>query len=181
MNAFRFFLHKKSIHIGLPLLALAASSGKALTVNIPSDRLYKIGPFYCDKSPHSHKGKFEHAIDFIVKDGNLVRAAKAGTIVDIVESNTMYGATEDYAKFVNYVTIDHGSFYSQYAHLERNSPSLFGLHTGKKVVRGQTIGIVGKSGWIDFGSEGDHLHFMLFRTSDRSFESLPAHFDMHHD
>ncbi len=162
--------------IGYPLSVSDASSGELLQQLVPEDRRYKIGPFYCDSSPHSHTGAYRHAIDFLVKDGTPVYSVRSGTVIEIEESNTLYGSDPEYAKYLNYVTIDHGICYGQYAHLRKGSLTEYGMYVGKKVVRGQVIGAVGKSGWVDFGDNGDHLHFMLFRKMGTSFESLPADF-----
>ncbi|MES2225227.1 MAG: M23 family metallopeptidase [Patescibacteria group bacterium] len=115
-------------------------------------------------------------MDFLVKDGTLVYAVKSGTVVEIVESNDVYGPGPDYAQYLNFVTIDHVNCYSQYAHLKKGSPTSYGLYVGKKVVTGQVIGIVGKSGWVDYGENGDHLHFMVFRNVSDGFISLPVEF-----
>lgn len=171
----RFFDNKDKIEY--PLSKRDAVSGEELMKFVPEERRYRIGPFYCDSTPHSHKGRYEHAIDFLVKDGALVYAVQSGTVIDVVESNEKYGEDPECAKYLNYVTIDHGGRYSQYAHLKKGSPTSYGIYKGKKVVRGQVIGVVGKSGWMDFGENSDHLHFMLFRDVGQSFESLPAHFE----
>ena len=176
---FRLFRlgQKSDSAISYPLAPSDAPSGKELSEQVPPERLYKIGHFYCDKSPHSHNGPYRHAIDLIVKDGTPVYAVKSGTVVDVVESNEKYGPNPSFKEYLNYITIDHGRFYSQYAHLKKGSPSTYGIYKGKKVVLGQIIGTTGKSGWMDFGERGDHLHFMLFRDTNSGFESLPVQFE----
>ncbi len=159
-----------------PLSIADAASGELLKKYIPEERQYMTGPFYCDRSPDSHYGQFQHAIDFIVKDGSLVYAGKSGTVVDVVEHNTVYGETPEFADTLNYVTIQHDDCLSQYAHLEKNSPSAYGIYKGKHVMRGQVIGVVGKTGWVDAGTNGDHLHFMVFLETKDGFESIPAQF-----
>jgi murein DD-endopeptidase MepM/ murein hydrolase activator NlpD len=171
---FHFF--KKAATFPYPLAVEDAPSGENLKKWVPEGRLYKLGPFYCDKSPHSHKGNFEHAIDFLVMDGSLVYASRSGTVVDVVEDNALYGEGPEYSSHLNYVTIRHDDCLTQYAHLQKKSPSSYGIYPGKQVVRGQTIGIVGKTGWVDFGEYGDHLHFMAFKETSGGFESMPVTF-----
>lgn len=171
---FSFFT--RNTKFSYPLSADDAHTGEPLIHWVPKERLYKLGPFYCDRSPDSHSGNFTHAIDFIVKDGSLVHAARSGVVIDVVENNTEYGETPEYAGFLNYVTIKHDDCLSQYAHLGKNSPSSYGIYKGKHVMRGQVIGIVGKTGWVDSGENGDHLHFMVFKETPGGFESLPVTF-----
>lgn len=160
-----------------PLSPADAHLGEVLAQFVPPGRLYRLGLFYCDKSPDSHTDRYSHAVDLLVPDGTLVYASRAGTVVDLVEDNTIYGKGPSFAKYLNYVTIDHhDGFYSQYAHLAAASPASYGIHVGKQVVRGQALAKVGKCGWVDFGDNGDHLHFMVFRTDGDSFISVPVTF-----
>lgn len=172
----KLFTGRNDNYFTYPLDTRDAVTGQPLKTQVPSDRLYKIGPFFCDTSPDSHKGQFANAIDFIVADGVNVYSARSGVVVDIVEHNDKYGPGSEFAGYLNYVTLDHGDCYSQYAHLRKNSVSQFGLRVGKEVMRGQIIGIVGKTGWVDFGDSGDHLHFMVFTGSNNSVVSQPVTF-----
>ena len=166
----------KKTKFSYPLNSADARSGETLKKQIPKERLYKIGYFFCDASPDSHQDQYQHAIDFIVKDGSLVYAARSGRVVDLVETNDSYGPGPEFADKLNYVTIDHGDCLSQYGHLQKGSPSAYGIQTGKQVMRGQVIGIVGKTGWVDFGECGDHLHFMVFVNDENSFHSVQVQF-----
>lgn len=169
-------LFRKELVVAYPLSILDAASGDAILPFVPEEYRYKLGPFNCDLSPMSHTGSSKHAVDFLVKDGTPVYAAKSGTVIDIQESHEIYGTGPEYAKYLNYVTIDHGACYSQYAHLKKGSATNYGLYVGKKVVGGQVIGVVGKSGWVDYEGKGEHLHFMIFRDLGDTFESLPVRF-----
>ncbi len=57
----------------------------------------------------------------------------------------------------NYIVIYHGGYYTVYAHTSVNYVS-----AGDKVVRGQTIALMGNSGRT-FGRTGVHLHFEIRR------------------
>ena len=161
-----------------PLDVQDAPRGEELIQYAPEEVLYRIGPFYCDKSPVSHTGKHIHAIDFLVPDGTLVKASRSGTVLDVVEHHEKYGPDRSFAEFLNYVTVDHGDgYFSQYAHLEKQSPSYYCIKVGKKFMRGQVISAFGKNGWVEYGEHGDHLHFMVFQEEGDSFMSVPVEFE----
>lgn len=168
---------KKDVQFSYPLNTSDAATGEILKEVVPEERLYRLGPFYCDTSPDTHHGRFLNAIDFIVRDGSYVHAARGGILIDVVEEHDVYGDDPSYADSLNYVTIDHeDGLFSQYAHLEKGSVQRQGVYVGKRVVRGQVIGVVGKTGWVNFEDMGDHLHFMVFRELRNSFESVPVTF-----
>ncbi len=161
-----------------PLNPSDAVTDGPLLNSIPTERRYRIGPFYCDTSPQSHIGPFKYAIDFVVPDDSVVLAVRSGIVVDVVEHHVKYGPNKTFASLLNYLTIDHGDqTFSQYAHLKAGSVSEHGLAVGKSVVPGQAIAIVGKTGWVEYGAVGDHLHFMVFKEVGNSFTSLPVTFN----
>ena len=153
--------------------------GTKIAVGIPRGNLYRLGPYYADRSPESHVSPYKWAVDFLVPDGTEIFAAECGEIIDVVENFNVWGNSEDFADKVNYLTILHNnSEYSQYCHLEQDSVTEAGLKVGDYVERGQLIGCVGKTGWTD----RDHLHFMVFRLGRLSgslwgFYSLKPQFE----
>ncbi len=145
----------------------------------PEEQIRKIGPFLTAISKQSHIGPFLHAIDFLVYDDTNVLAAKAGTIIEIVEHNKEWGKSPDFAKKMNYITIRHDKAkeYTQYCHLAYYSVNKCGLFVGSKVKEGQLIAKVGKTGWTD----RDHLHFLVFRLDNSKenpfgFRSIQVNF-----
>jgi murein DD-endopeptidase MepM/ murein hydrolase activator NlpD len=171
----------KKPQYSLPLAASDAVSAGPLVDAIPIERRYQLGPFVCDTSPVSHQGAFSNAVDFVVADGSLVLAARSGKVVDTVEQHTEYGPDASFAHLLNYVTIDHedGEF-SQYAHLAPGSVSARGLRVGSQVMRGQQIAETGKTGWVEYGEVGDHLHFMVFTQTkaEPGFVTLPVNWQL---
>lgn len=139
----------------------------------PIELIDRMGPFIIDKSPESHKGPFACAIDFLVPTGTGVLAASGGVVTALVDHHTQGGPSEDYAPYMNYITIAHmgGTEFSQYAHLAPGAGKQYGLHVGKSVNAGDKIGEVGMTGWTD----RPHLHFMIFRSDSR-----PLHGTHHH-
>ncbi len=92
-------------------------------------------------------GKYDsshRAIDLAAKEGTPVKATNDG-IVALADSLYLTG---------NSIYIDHGmSLFSQYAHL-----SELRVKEGDRVKRGDTIGLVGSTGF----STGPHLHFTFW-------------------
>lgn len=143
-----------------------------LTRDIPSGERYELGPFPCAKSPQSHIGPFLHAVDFLVPDGTLVLAAQDGDVVELIEHNTRWGASQEFRDKLNFITIAHASGeFSQYCHFAKDSVAAHSIRIGSRVKVGQPIAIVGKTGWTD----RDHLHFVIFR-SDRGNPANPFGF-----
>lgn len=89
-------------------------------------------------------GAFHNAIDLISNDVAIL--ASDDGIVRISQWVNSYG---------NYCIIQHGTYWTGYAHLA-NLPS---VRVGSKVKKGQRIGTMGTTG----ASTGVHLHFQLFK------------------
>ena len=102
----------------------------------------------------SHKG--QNALDFNLKEGDKVFAAREGTVIALAESSNRKCSTADCAKFNNFVRILHsdGSF-AEYAHLKYNGVE---VNEGDTVKKGQLIGYSGSTGW----ATGPHLHFSVY-------------------
>lgn len=96
----------------------------------------RLHPIYKTKRPH-------RGVDYAAPRGTPIMAAGDG-IVTFAGQKTGYG---------NVVIIKHGERYSTlYAHMTRTAK---GLRRGKRVSQGQTIGLVGSTGW----ATGPHLHY----------------------
>ena len=87
-------------------------------------------------------GSFHHGIDIGAKEGEQVRAFKAGTVIK-TGYDSIYG---------NCVSISHGDISTFYAHLSKITVS-----EGDSVFAGDVVGLVGSTG----KSTGAHLHFEI--------------------
>ena len=68
---------------------------------------------------YSHKNKF--ALDFRLRKGKSVCAARSGKVIKMVEHNNEGGGNIKFVSKANYVVIDHGDgTYAGYWHLEQN-------------------------------------------------------------
>ena len=104
------------------------------------------------RHPISRTRKFHHGVDLRAKLGTRVYAAKPGRIVRA-------GWCGGYG---NVVVIEHGGGYTTwYGHL-----STIWARVGKRVRRGQVIGLSGSSGH----ATGPHLHFEV-RWKDKSVDA----------
>ena len=136
-------------------------------LEIPTDEQY------LPNSQRAYRAGYHEGIDFPVRLGTPVLAAKAGTILRIDASFTDWTPAEERAAFdaavaLGYtpaatldrirgrqVWIDHGGgIVTRYAHLSSVAP----LNVGDLVAQSQTIGAVGSSGYPE---GGPHLHFEI--------------------
>jgi murein DD-endopeptidase MepM/ murein hydrolase activator NlpD len=106
--------------------------GYGVTANVG----WRIHPIYGYRSCHT-------GTDIGAPIGTPARAAASGRVVWV--------QPDDGGPYGNNVLVDHGNGLSTfYAHL-----SAFSVTQGEHVVAGQTVGLVGSTGW----STGPHLHF----------------------
>lgn len=124
-------------------LESAASSGRFLWPVDQSSRVITSG--YGERGGHGQSKDFHRGIDIQAPRGAPVLSAARGTVAVASNANG-YG---------HYIVIDHGNGTSTlYAHLLD-----FAVNRGDRVVAGDTIGRVGKSG----NATGYHLHFEVRR------------------
>lgn len=103
------------------------------------------------QSKHSHKGEF--ALDFKMKEGTPVCAARSGVVVSMREDSDNGGLKPEMLSEGNYIIIEHddGS-QAHYWHLQKDG-SL--VNVGDTILQGQEIGRSGNTGYSAF----PHLHF----------------------
>lgn len=108
-----------------------------------------------------YNGRFSHhgikALDFDLKTGTEVLAAREGTVVAIKEDSNHGCKSQKCKGHSNYILVYHdedGTFAS-YVHLKKDGAK---VKAGDKVKAGQVIGYSGNTGW----SSGPHLHFEVY-------------------
>ena len=109
---------------------------------------------------HSKGSESEHAVDWTVPEGTIVRAAREGRVVGLKHDSTVGGSDRKLRSFGNYIIIKHadGTF-AEYVHLQADSAL---VEMGDQVTVGQPIARSGKTGF----TSAPHLHFSVFQTID---------------
>ena len=102
----------------------------------------------------SHKNQF--SIDFKLKKGTKVLAARSGEVVKVVDYHTKGGPNKKYISDGNHVVVRHeDGTYASYWHLNPQSAQVV---KGQKVIQGQWIACSGNTGF----STMPHLHFDVY-------------------
>jgi murein DD-endopeptidase MepM/ murein hydrolase activator NlpD len=134
---------------------------KAGKVIIDSGYVYWL-PYSCGSIYlliQGSKGRLSHrnelALDFKMKKGSRVCAAREGIVVEIKKDSNKRGLKKKYISEGNHVIIRHedGSF-ARYWHLQKDR--VF-VNAGDTVSKGQLIGLSGNTGYSAFS----HLHFQV--------------------
>jgi len=108
----------------------------------------------------SHYGQSRYAIDFNMKEGTGVYAAREGVVVKTKSDSNKGGANRRFEKDANHIIIEHNDqTLASYSHLKKNGVL---VHVGQKVKRGELIGYSGKTGF----ARGPHLHFIVYKATD---------------
>jgi murein DD-endopeptidase MepM/ murein hydrolase activator NlpD len=107
----------------------------------------------------SHKG--ELSLDFKMKIGSTICAARSGTVIAVKEDSQIGGVDNQYLSQGNHIIILHidGSL-AKYWHLQYNGVV---VESGDTVAQGQVIGYSGNTGYTAF----PHLHFQVVNNEGR--------------
>lgn len=121
--------------------------------------------------PKTHVGADAYALDFVVPEGSVIKAAADGKIIYIKTDSNQGGDDLKYEdfKFYNHIIIKHANGeYTEYGHLKFQSTE---NKIGDMVKAGDTIAYSGNTGY----SEKPHIHFSVFvlKGMRLDFEELP--------
>ena len=120
-------------------------------------------------SAFTHKNRI--AVDFKMKEGTKITAARDGVVVRTEEKNNKGGGNRKYRKYANYLVVEHedGSR-AGYWHLQQNGVL---VNIGDTVRQGQVIALSGKTGY----SFLPHLHFLVWNSNGGQWQQLPTRFE----
>jgi murein DD-endopeptidase MepM/ murein hydrolase activator NlpD len=118
---------------------------------LPFEYKKKVFLIQAYESNLSHRG--ERALDFKIKKGTKICAAREGIVIAAREDSDKGGLKPEHLSDGNFVSIKHadGSV-AHYWHLQKDGAM---VNTGDTVKAGQWIGLSGNTGYSAF----PHLHF----------------------
>ena len=133
---------------------------------LPFSRGSKFLLIQAYNSNMSHKN--ELSLDFKMKQGSKVCAARDGVVTAIKEDSDVGGLKDEYLSQGNHIIIKHsdGST-AMYWHLKKDGVL---VKEGDTVIKGQHIGYSGNTGYTAFA----HLHFQV---QDRNGNDIATRFD----
>lgn len=136
------------------------------TLPFPKGKSYKIIQSFNGKFSHT-KLQSKYAVDFGLKIGDTITAARNGTVIFVKEDSKRHGKTEKYIDYANKIKILHeNGTIGEYVHLDFNGAL---VDVGDKILTNQPIGISGLTGFTTL----PHLHFVVYK--ERSI-SIPIFF-----
>lgn len=153
-------------------VAAGARHATGVLYRFPFEGSHPLGQGNFGTYSHGGDTEFAYAFDFLMPEGTLLRAARGGEVVWVIEHYREAGTTPYYWDKANFVTVlhDDGTL-ANYAHLRPDGAL---VAVGDRVERGQRIGYSGHTGY----SSQPHLHFHVWRLDSQGrYESLPIRFD----
>jgi len=116
----------------------------------------------------SHKQRA--ALDFVMKRGTKILAARDGIVVRLKEDSDKGGWSKKNLSKANYVIVQHADgTRSGYWHLQQNGVL---VNLGDSVKVGQPIALSGKTGYTAM----PHLHFMVWKVTSGNWHQIPTRF-----
>ena len=120
-------------------------------------------------SSFTHKERA--ALDFKMKRGSKICAAREGVVIRVKEDGDRGGLKRKYRAYGNYIIIQHSdSSRAGYWHLKKDGAL---VNVGDTVKKGQAIALSGKTGY----SFMPHLHFLVWSSdSKRQWRQVATRF-----
>ena len=120
-------------------------------------------------------GAFSHkeraALDFKMKKGTKILAARDGVVIRVKEDGNRGGWSRKYRSDGNNVVILHeDNSRTGYWHLQKNGVL---VNVGDSVKKGQIIALSGNTGYTAF----PHLHFITWKSNSNRWEQIPTRFE----
>jgi murein DD-endopeptidase MepM/ murein hydrolase activator NlpD len=122
-------------------------------------------------SNFSHTGREAYTVDFYMKEGTSVHAARAGVIARIEESHSIGCWERNCGAYANFIVVVHDDDTTgEYYHLQKDGVL---VEQGQTISAGQLIGLSGNTGHTTM----PHLHFGVYRAIANGREqSIPVRY-----
>jgi murein DD-endopeptidase MepM/ murein hydrolase activator NlpD len=119
-------------------------------------------------SAFSHKNRA--ALDFKMKRGTKIAAARDGIVLRVKEDGDRGGWNPKYRPYGNNIVIQHADgTRAGYWHLQKDGAL---VNVGDSVKAGQVIALSGKTGYAAL----PHLHFLVWSNYNNSWQQVPTRF-----
>jgi murein DD-endopeptidase MepM/ murein hydrolase activator NlpD len=127
---------------------------------------YRVIQGYFTRLSHKERA----AIDFNLKRGDSIAAAREGVVTRVKEDGVKGGLNKKYRRDGNNIVIQHADgSRAGYWHLKHNSAL---VNVGDTVKKGQIIGLAGKTGYAFV----PHLHFIVWKFNKGNWQQIPTRF-----
>lgn len=129
-------------------------------------KTFRVIQGYFSRFTHKERA----ALDFNMKRGTRICAAREGVVVRVKEDGKKGGLDKKYRADGNNIVIQHpdGSR-AGYWHLQYNGAL---VNVGDTVKKGQVIALSGKTGY----AFNPHLHFLVWRSAGGNWQQIPTRF-----
>lgn len=129
-------------------------------------KTFRVIQGYFSRFTHKERA----ALDFNMKRGTKITAARDGIVVRAKEDGTKGGLNKKYRADGNNIVIQHADgSRAGYWHLQHNGAL---VNVGDTVKQGQVIALSGKTGYAAV----PHLHFLVWKTGNSQWQQLPTRF-----
>lgn len=127
---------------------------------------YRLIQGYFSRFTHKERA----ALDFNLRRGDSIAAAREGVVTRVKEDGTKGGLNRKYRPQGNNIIIQHADgSRAGYWHLQHNGAL---VEVGDSVKTGQVIALSGKTGYAFV----PHLHFLVWRSGNGQWYQVPTRF-----
>jgi murein DD-endopeptidase MepM/ murein hydrolase activator NlpD len=127
---------------------------------------FRVIQGYFSRMTHKERA----ALDFNMKRGTNITAAREGMVVRVKEDGTKGGLNKKYRPDGNNIVIQHADgSRAGYWHLQHNGAL---VNVGDTVKKGQAIALSGKTGYAAV----PHLHFLVWRSGGGQWQQVATRF-----
>jgi murein DD-endopeptidase MepM/ murein hydrolase activator NlpD len=129
-------------------------------------KTFRVIQGYFSRFTHKERA----ALDFNMKRGTRITAAREGVVVRVKEDGTKGGLKKKFRSHGNNIVIQHADgSRAGYWHLQHDGAL---VNVGDTVKKGQLIALSGKTGF----ALSPHLHFLVWRSGGGQWQQVPTRF-----